>query len=76
MKSKQTFLKIGGDLHDLMEIKPNEDWSIFAWRIPYHEAFNDISLQKKNLFWVPINSQCYIFVNSKKPKRLKDMADV
>lgn len=38
------FAIIGGDIHQLVKIKKNEDFSIYAWRI--HET--------DDLYWIPV----------------------
>lgn len=39
---------IGEDIHKLIRIKDNEDWSKNGWRIHY----------KGNLYFVPVRDEC------------------
>jgi hypothetical protein len=58
MKSLNIFRSILGEVHDLMLIKKNEDWSIFPWRIKYIYFKDDndkIFHNVKDLWWVPLS---------------------
>lgn len=43
----ENFALISGDIHKLVRIKDNEDWSKYAWRIHSHQ----------NYYYVPVKDE-------------------
>lgn len=44
MVRTEKFAIIGGEIHRLVVIKPNDEWFHYAWKIKEH----------KNQYWVPV----------------------